>query len=235
MFVMELRSEDTINYDINLDKCVGRGSYGRVHVGSRGGQMYALKFFGYTKNTRPNFDAINREIMLMLSLRGCPGCVQLESIFYDSAEGFLRGKNPECLQSYPVIVMEYIEGDSLLHSIFNRTRQHKAFSEKYLARMFRAVVVALQTIHERKYIHRDLKVTNVLLLTKEDDESGPIGVKIIDFGFMARIEPPREVFRGTLAGTSAFLAPESIPSDGETMGEYSVKSDIWQVGCLLYM
>jgi eukaryotic-like serine/threonine-protein kinase len=62
-------------------------------------------------------------------------------------------------QSYPVIVMEYLEGGDLFQRISTRT----VVSETYLAYSFRTAMIALRSIHERGYIHRDLKLDNLMV------------------------------------------------------------------------
>lgn len=61
-------------------------------------------------------------------------------------------------------------------------------------------------------------------------------VKIIDFGMAVSLWDRNEHFEDKVAGTSAFLAPETI-IHYERFGQavYSRASDIWQAGCILYM
>jgi serine/threonine protein kinase len=155
------------------------------------------------------------------------GVAQVESIFYDTEEGFLDGKNPNFCQSYPVIVMEHISGGDLFAHIGERVNKRENISEKYLAKMFRSVVEALEGIHKKKFIHRDLKTENVLLLS--NTKKNP-GVKVIDFGHMVRVDEQDQLYVGmSLHGSPGCYAPESI-----LRKEYSSKSDIWQAGCILY-
>ena len=85
------------------------GTYGLVCLARResDGKLLALKFFGYSKKT-PDIIFINDEIMKMTSLLGVSGIIQLESIMYDSMEGFLPNKRDKCI--YPVIAMEMVGG-----------------------------------------------------------------------------------------------------------------------------
>lgn len=148
-------------------------------------------------------------------------------MFYDKEEGFLDGKNPNFCQSYPVIVMENISGGELFSRIEEREMRDAKTSERYLAGMFKSLVVALGSIHKKKYIHRDLKSQNVLLVSKDEDSSQ---VKIIDFGQMHRLDEVNDVFHDTIiCGTRGCYAPETL-----VRKEYSSKSDIWQAGCVLY-
>lgn len=214
------------NYEIN--EVVGTGGWGKVYSAMRKSdhKKVALKFFGYTSQC-PVMNSINSEVMLMMSLIGVHGVVQMESLFYDTPEGFVDGKNRLYLQSYPVIVMEMVTGGELFHRIKYQVDNNKIPSELYLANMFQSVILALGSIHRRNYIHRDLKLDNLLLVSHEDNSP----IKIIDFGCMVQLPLGQHVYRrqGELAGTPGCYAPESL-----LHYEYSFKSDVWQAGCILY-
>mmetsp|Transcript_9758 Transcript_9758/g.14714 ORF Transcript_9758/g.14714 Transcript_9758/m.14714 type:complete len:440 (+) Transcript_9758:79-1398(+) len=214
------------NFVIDLGP-MGKGRFGVVHraVRKSDNKTFSLKFFGYMDG-KPQLAEINSEIMFMMALVGVEGAVQIESIFYDLPEGFLPNKNPKFLQSYPVIVMEAVGGGDLFMRIKNRVENKEKISERYLASMFSSTMSALDSFHRRKFIHRDLKTQNLLLVSDAQDSP----VKIIDFGSMVQLNTVTDVHTDNrMVGTKGCFAPESI-----TRFEYSVKSDIWQAGCLLF-
>lgn len=87
-------------------------------------------------------------------------------------------------------------------------------------------LVALRSLHKKNFIHRDLKLDNVMFLEKSSDSP----IKIIDLGNVVELDTSDAVFKGQhMVGTPGFLAPETILHK-----EYSKKSDIWQAGCTLY-
>lgn len=102
--------------------------------------------------------------------------------------------------------------------------QCKTVSESSLAEIFRNSIIALEGIHKRGFIHRDLKLDNILLVN--DSDNSP--VKIIDFGFMCQVPTGDYAIRTRqLCGTQGYFAPESTYD----IKEYSTKSDIWQMVC----
>ena len=68
-------------------------------------------------------------------------------------------KNPLFYNEYPVIVMEMLEGGDLFEKISNRT----SVSESDLSYSFRSAMEALRSIHNRNFIHRDLKLDNLMV------------------------------------------------------------------------
>jgi serine/threonine protein kinase len=88
----------------------------------------------------------------------------------------VENKNPMYLEAYPVLVLEMLDGGDLFH----RIAQRSTVTEQYLAISFMSAIKALQSIHEKGFVHRDLKLENILCLRKTE----PTEVKIIDFGFM---------------------------------------------------
>ena len=156
------------------------------------------------------------------------GVVQIESIFYDLPYGLMPNKMRALQISYPVIVMEDLRGGDLLHRIDERARMKKPISERYLASTFKSAMIALDSIHKRYYIHRDIKLANMLLVSEADDSP----VKLIDFGSLVQVDrASQKVLCNEPYGTPRFMAPETLRPCNK---EYSTASDIWQCGCVLY-
>mmetsp|Transcript_18710 Transcript_18710/g.31346 ORF Transcript_18710/g.31346 Transcript_18710/m.31346 type:complete len:281 (+) Transcript_18710:377-1219(+) len=164
----------------------------------------------------------------MLSLVGVEGVIQIESMFYDTPSGLMPNKQRALQISYPVIVMERLGGGDLLHRIDERAKAKKPISEKYLAETFRSVMLAVDCIHKRSYVHRDIKLGNILLESTDVHSR----VKLIDFGSLGQIDRnTKKLISNDGYGTLRFIAPESL---GPMNREYSFASDIWQCGCTLY-
>jgi serine/threonine protein kinase len=195
--------------------------YGATYLHT--GRKFALKFFGYT--SRKPIDAdIQREIDFMVKLTGVKGVVQIEGVFMDDPiQHPSVGDNKEWKIRYPVIVMEVLNGGAL----YDRVQRHKFMSEQILKQVFRGFVEGLMGIHKLNLLHRDLKLDNIMLQSLDDDNQA---VKIIDFGMMVYLPPGEKKYVASkISGTRGYLAPESIEHK-----EYSVLSDIWQVGVVLY-
>lgn len=86
---------------------------------------------------------------------------------------------------------------------------------------FEQIVEACLYLHEKKIIHRDLKLGN-LFLNEE------MQVKIGDFGLATVLEFDGER-KKTLCGTPNYIAPEMLDKKG-----HSFEVDIWAIGCILF-
>ena len=108
--------------------------------------------------------------------------------------------------------MEYLPGGSL-----NKVVKETRMNEGQIAGVCREVLQALDFLHKRHVIHRDIKSDNILL--------GDDGVvKLADFGCCAQISSEQNK-RTTRVGTPAWMAPEMA-----TGKPYWPKVDVWSLG-----
>ena len=80
---------------------------------------------------------------------------------------------------------------------------------------------AIQAIHNKLVLHRDIKPQNVFLTA---DKS----VKIGDLGIARELNRASEMAK-TMTGTISYMSPEVLDAK-----PYSYPSDIWALGCVLY-
>ena len=117
------------------------------------------------------------------------------------------------------IVTEFADGGDLGQKI--KKQKKVPFSESQILDYITQICLALQHIHKKKIIHRDLKSDNVFLM-----KSGI--VKLGDFGIAKGLQSTWEKAK-TFVGTPYYLSPEIIANE-----PYDSKSDIWALGVLLY-
>ena len=119
------------------------------------------------------------------------------------------------------IVTEYADDGDLNKKILKLKERKSPFTEKQIIDYLTQICLALNHIHKKKIIHRDLKSGNVFLT-----KSGLI--KLGDFGIAKGFKNTWEKAK-TKVGTPYYLSPEIINSK-----PYDLKSDIWALGVLLY-
>lgn len=122
----------------------------------------------------------------------------------------------------PVMVMEYVEGESLAERLARTTCLTWPFAFKLAAEMAQG----LAKIHASKILHRDIKPANVML-----EKGSPERVKIVDFGIAKQVGPdaPKMTKTGIVIGTPAYMAPEQMM--GLPLGP---EADLYALGSTLY-
>lgn len=81
--------------------------------------------------------------------------------------------------------------------------------------------MAIQHIHSRQILHRDLKTQNIFL-----DKNREI-IKVGDFGISKILDSKSKAV--SVVGTPCYISPELCKGQ-----PYNQKSDVWAVGCILY-
>ncbi|GJE89092.1 Pkinase-domain-containing protein [Phanerochaete sordida] len=191
-----------------LLRTLGEGEFGKVKLGlhMQWGEEVAVKLI-----RRGNIDStvrmskIEREIEVLRTLKH-PNIVRL----YDVIE----------TDKYIGIILEYASGGEL----FDHILAHRYLREKDACKLFCQLISGVWYIHQKKIVHRDLKLENLLLDRNRN-------VIITDFGFANRFEHRSDDLMQTSCGSPCYAAPELVISDGLYVGS---AVDIWSCGVILY-
>ena len=122
-------------------------------------------------------------------------------------------------ENYLYNVMEYAKGGELTQLI----NAKDPIPEPQIKNIFKQIYNAVQYIHNKNVIHRDLKINNIVFLDEEKTH-----VAIIDFGISSN-SCGGDVLK---AGTLKYVPPELL--DKETFNN-SNKIDMWALGIILYL
>ena len=128
---------------------------------------------------------------------------------------------PGCHAGELKIFMEYADGGTLAAAVRRQRKQRTPFTSVQVQRWAGQLAGALQYVHSREVLHRDVKSANVFL-------SGAGDVKLGDFG-VARPLSTFTHFASTIVGTPYSLAPEVCSGS-----QYAFPADVWAVGVVLY-
>eukprot|EP00434_Breviolum_minutum_P043788 symbB.v1.2.039050.t1/scaffold6316.1/size19089/1 len=119
------------------------------------------------------------------------------------------------------IVMEYADGGDLASLIRKHKDEEQPLTETHAMTIFSQCLLALQYIHSKRILHRDIKSQNIFMMQAGD-------AKIGDFGISKVIEGTTAA-NGTVVGTPQYFAPEICEDK-----PYNSKIDIWSMGVVLY-
>lgn len=151
-------------------------------------------------------EAVLREARIAAKIRH-PNVVTVEEV--------VEGKGS------PVIVMEYLEGGSLLNLI----RSRGTLPWRDACGVALDALAGLEAVHAAGIIHHDIKPANILLTAD--------GVpKLADFGIATPINSGKTVIQGasTFAGTYSYVAPEV--RDSQSLGDR--RSDVYSMAAVLH-
>jgi hypothetical protein len=123
----------------------------------------------------------------------------------------------------PYLIMELLHGVPAQVRVKSLGRPGEPVRTAEAARIAMKVASALEYLHARGIVHRDLKSSNVIVL-------GDGQVKLLDFG-TARLLHTREALTdpGEFVGTFHYASPEQLSG-----GEILPASDLYALGVLLY-
>ena len=117
----------------------------------------------------------------------------------------------------PFMVMEFVEGETLREAI----KHGRTGDTNHRLRLALQTARALDYVHSRKIIHRDVKPENLHV-----DKLGK--VRLMDFG-IAKAEGVNLTKVGAAVGTPFYMSPEQVLGRAPT-----VQADVYAFGVLLY-
>ncbi|CAJ0939090.1 unnamed protein product, partial [Mesorhabditis belari] len=198
------RAEDPHVGKYKLLKTIGKGNFAKVKLAKHvpTGLEVAIKIIDKTALNPSSLQKLFREVKIMKQLDH-PNIVKLFQVIETETTLYL--------------VMEYASGGE----VFDYLVAHGRMKEKEARAKFRQIVSAVQYLHSKNIIHRDLKAENLLL-------DADMNIKIADFGFSNQFSVGNKL--DTFCGSPPYAAPELFQGkkyDGPEV-------DVWSLGVILY-
>ncbi|XP_011914852.1 PREDICTED: serine/threonine-protein kinase Nek4 isoform X3 [Cercocebus atys] len=188
-------------------RVVGKGSYGEVTLVKhrQDGKQYVIKKLNLQNASSRERRAAEQEAQLLSQLKH-PNIVTYKES-WEGGDGLLY------------IVMGFCEGGDLYRKL--KEQKGQLLPENQVVEWFVQIAMALQYLHEKHILHRDLKTQNVFLTRTNIIKVGDLGI--------ARVLENHCDMASTLIGTPYYMSPELFSNK-----PYNYKSDVWALGCCVY-
>lgn len=226
--------------DFTSLKVIGRGAFGEVRLVQKidTGHVFAMKILRKAEMREKEQTAHVRAERDILSEADCEWVVKMYFSFQDPANLYL--------------VMEFLPGGDMMTLLIKKDTLSEEITKFYIAE----TALAIQSIHNLNFIHRDIKPDNILL-----DAKGH--VKLSDFGLCTGLKKVHrtELYRNwpsqlprdfvakpfdtkrkaetwkknrraiaySVVGTPDYIAPELFQPNG-----YTKTCDWWSLGVIMY-
>jgi serine/threonine protein kinase len=183
---------------------VGQGQFGKVFCGC---DRTTGQLFALKRLEHLRFPTHNflKELAILVRLNH-PNIVSFHGIEYQHGGRY--------------IIIDYCQGGTLRQLLESKTQ----LSLIQKLGLLLDTLQGLEHIHEHRIIHCDLKPENILL----DVMAQGWTAKIADFGIARFLGPTDTQDRSGETGSPAYMAPERF------YGRFSVETDLYAVGVLLY-
>lgn len=193
---------------------VGEGTYGNVFKAKDRitNEVYAMKKIKMDREKEGFPITALREIKLLKQMEH-PNIIKLKEIVTSKA---LDDRTPGNVY----LLFEYMHHD--LEGLLNMTKPKIEYTVPHLKCFIKQMIQAIEYLHSKNIIHRDVKCANLLV-----NDAGE--VKLGDFGLARNVSNnPQEMYTNRVI-TLWYRPPELLLGSTKYGGEV----DMWSVGCII--
>ena len=198
-----------------LESVLGRGGFGLTFRAYQTylEQVVVIKTLNESFWTAPNLDELQRQFQdegRRLAMCQHPNVVRVTDFF---VEDYL-----------PYMVMDYIPGRSLYDIVFSHPKGPQPLSEAIALRYIQQIGNALQAVHTKGLLHRDVKPQNIMV----HDLTGE--AILIDFGIARELTPNPAKTHTSIVSEGYAPIEQYLPK-----AQRSAATDVYGLAATLYL
>lgn len=199
--------------DVNLEKVVGKGSFGQVYEAYWEDKRVAVKqIFVVGQDKDKIYNDFRKEVCIMNKLNNM----------------YLVNLLAFCVEPEFAIIMDYAEFGNLYSYIHS---EDSKLPWSYIMKIATDVAKGMLFLHSANppFVHRDLKSPNIFIASL--DINADVMAKVGDFGLSSRMlqKTMKETTKQRAVVNPTWVAPEIIREE-----EFTEKSDTYSYGLILY-
>lgn len=206
-----------------LEDLLGQGSFGIVYLAKpteetvrtmgnlNSKSKVAIKQINKSKlrSSGQGIQGVVNEIRVHWALRHCDNLLKLYQLYESPSNIYL--------------ILEFQRQGSLLSTL----QAQKQLNEGQIRNIMAQLLLALDFIHQKHIVHRDIKIDNILI--NQVDQNEEYDVRIADFGLACFTYRDQPLYQK--CGTPGYVAPEILR---QSAGGYSYKCDIFSLGAVFF-
>jgi tRNA A-37 threonylcarbamoyl transferase component Bud32 len=186
---------------------IGKGAFSEVYrcIHNRTNKSFAIKIMNKNNLINLNsYDNVKEELHILniLKLGNHPNIITIKDIYEDDINVY--------------VITEYIESGDLLEIVIGKPR----LSEQNIIKILKQMLNSLEYLHNFGYIHRDIKLENIL-------SDLDYNIKLTDFGLSKNLFTEDITL---MSGTLPYVAPEIISGKKQTG-----LIDVWSLGICMHI
>ncbi|TNV86407.1 hypothetical protein FGO68_gene4970 [Halteria grandinella] len=184
-------------------------------LGAQPQESFAVKKYTFDLSNKETGDYHYRmallEIDYLRQLNQCENIVQIIQVYVERESGNSKVELK--------MVMKYAKYGTILKHL----QKKQNFNEEEIRTVMAQLLLAVDLMHRKNIIHRDIKPDNILLMDR-----GTLQICISDLGLACQADDPKEV--ALKCGTPGYVAPEVL----KNTHPFTLKADIFSVGGFFY-
>ena len=215
-----------------ISKVIGQGAFGIIYKGKEKGkdELRAIKVIDLEKIKENLILKFGGDIEEQLK-------IYINELFSEYKNMEICSLNNEnsvkCYEFFHdednfTIIMELCD-TNLSKILTERLIKHnKGFNSEEILEILKQLNNAFKVMEEKKIIHRDLKLENILLKYIDKEHKKYI-IKLCDYGSSKKYTSLTKNYFNSVHGTLLYMAPEILKEE-----EYNYKCDLWSIGIIIY-